>query len=97
MSPSFQRCHTSSLTPLTAVSRQVSKLEERGLVKRQNSKRDSRVKQAYLTSRGRELTERISVVREARAMRALERRSRKDLRDLAKLMRRLADDLQPIR
>ena len=78
----------------TTVSRQVSKLEELGLVKRQISKNDSRVKETSITSKGRELTDKISVAREARAKRALAGWSKKDLAELTQLMRRFANDLQ---
>ena len=80
----------------TTVSRQVSRLEQKGLVIRQSSKADHRVNSAYLTSEGRELADKISAARERKAKRALAGWSKEDLKCLTRLMRRLADDLKSL-
>ncbi len=80
----------------TTVSRQITKLEDLGLIKRQSSKTDSRVKEATLTAKGRALTDRISQAREIRMNRALGKWDKKDFADVTRLMRKLVDDLRSV-
>jgi DNA-binding MarR family transcriptional regulator len=77
----------------TTISRQVAKLESLGLIKRYSSKADKRVRQAVITAKGRVMTDALDAARERIAGRLLANWSKKDLQDLARLMRRFADDL----
>jgi DNA-binding MarR family transcriptional regulator len=77
----------------TTVSRQVAKLESSGLVARRPSKGDKRVREATITAKGRAMTNALDAARERVASILLADWSKKDLRDLARLMRRFADDL----
>ena len=76
----------------TTVSRQVAKLESLGLVTRQTSSTDSRVREAAITERGREMTNALDAAREKLMAAVLADWSTQDLQDLVRLMRRLADD-----
>jgi DNA-binding MarR family transcriptional regulator len=77
----------------TTVSRQVSKLDELGFINRRQSKTDSRVNEAVVTARGRALTDALDQARQRVAEQVLKQWSRKDLRELTRLMRRFVDDL----
>lgn len=77
----------------TTVSRQVAKLESLRLVKRRPSNSDKRVSEATITAKGRAMTNALDAARERVASLLLADWSRKDLQDLARLMRRFADDL----
>jgi DNA-binding MarR family transcriptional regulator len=76
----------------TTVSRQVAKLESLGLVTRNASKADKRIREAKITAKGREMTGLIHAVRERLATALFANWSESDLRDLSRLMRRFADD-----
>ena len=80
----------------TTVSRQIAKLEDLGLIRRQSSKTDSRVKEATLTQKGRALADKISLARETRMNRALGKWDKSDLAVVTRLMRRLIDDLKSV-
>jgi DNA-binding MarR family transcriptional regulator len=80
----------------TTVSRQISKLEGLGLIDRQPSKTDNRVREAVITAKGKEMTTAIDVARERMATVLFAKWSKRDLHDLARLMRRFADDLQSL-
>jgi DNA-binding MarR family transcriptional regulator len=77
----------------TTVSRQVAKLESLGLVSRRASRNDKRVCEATVTAKGRAMTDALDAARERIASTLLADWSKKDLQDLARLMRRFADDL----
>jgi DNA-binding MarR family transcriptional regulator len=77
----------------TTVSRQVAKLENSRLVARRASKGDKRVREATITAKGRAMTNALDRARERVASILLADWSKKDLQDLARLMRRFADDL----
>ena len=77
----------------TTISRQLAKLERLGLIRRNSSKADKRVREAVITAKGRVMTDALDAARERIAGRLLARWSKKDLQDLARVMRRLADDL----
>jgi DNA-binding MarR family transcriptional regulator len=77
----------------TTVSRQAAKLESSGLVARHASKCDKRVREAAITAKGRAMTDALDAARERVASMLLANWSKKDLQDLARLMRRFAEDL----
>jgi DNA-binding MarR family transcriptional regulator len=77
----------------TTVSRQAAKLESAGLVARHASKGDKRVREAAITAKGRAMTDALDAARERLASMLLADWSKKDLQDLARLMRRFVNDL----
>jgi len=77
----------------TTVSRQVAKLESLGLITRYASKADKRIRAAVITVRGRTMATALDEARERLAAKVLANWNKKDLRDLVRLMRRLADNL----
>jgi DNA-binding MarR family transcriptional regulator len=77
----------------TTVSRQVAKLESLRLVARHASKDDKRVHEATITAKGRAMTDALDAARERIASTLLAHWSKQDLQDLARLLRRFADDL----
>lgn len=79
----------------TTVSRQVTKLESLGFVERQSSATDRRVREAVVTAGGKALTDKIDVAREAMARAIFADWTEQDVTDLARLMRRFADAVQP--
>ena len=78
----------------TTVSRQVAKLENLGLVIRGAAKTDRRVTEVAVTEKGQAMSEMLDAARERLAGRALADWSKDDLKDLARLLRRFADNLQ---
>jgi DNA-binding MarR family transcriptional regulator len=80
----------------TTVSRQVARLAVLGLVARRPSKADRRVSEASITARGREVTRAIDRARERMAKVLFAKWSERDLQQLARLMRRFADELQAL-
>jgi DNA-binding MarR family transcriptional regulator len=60
------------------------------------SKTDTRVREAVITIKGKEMTSAIGRARERMAAVLFARWSKRDLQDLARLMRRFADDLQAL-
>jgi DNA-binding MarR family transcriptional regulator len=80
----------------TTVSRQVAKLDGLGLINRHPSKTDNRVREVIITAKGRGMTRAIDAARERLATVLFTKWSKRDLRDLARLMRRFADDLQSL-
>ncbi|MFT3723907.1 MAG: MarR family transcriptional regulator [Hyphomonadaceae bacterium] len=77
----------------TTVSRQVAKLESLGLVKRQPSAEDARVRNALLTSKGKTVIAHLNAARERLGQAVFESWSLRDLTDLTRLMRKFADAL----
>ena len=77
----------------TTVSRQVTKLEDLGLIARRPSQSDRRVNEALITAEGRTLTRALDSARMRLAAPILAQWSNKDFDDLARLMRRFVDDL----
>ncbi len=75
----------------TTVSRQVAKLEELGLIERRAGS-DKRVREAVVTTRGREITEALDRTRERMLTRLFAEWDKDDIATLARLLRRLADD-----
>ncbi len=78
------------------VSRQISKLDGLGLIDRRPSKTDNRVREAVITAKGKEMTTAIDAARERMATVLFAEWSKRDLHDLARLMRQFADDLQSL-
>lgn len=78
----------------TTVSRQVAKLDGLGLINRHPSKTDNRVRDVVITAKGKGMTSAIDAARERLATVLFAKWSKRDLRDLARLMRRFTDDLQ---
>jgi DNA-binding MarR family transcriptional regulator len=76
----------------STVSRQVAKLEGRGLVARRPGASDSRVREVVVTSAGRRIVEAIGEARQRMADEMLSQWSAKDRRELTRLVRKLADD-----
>jgi DNA-binding MarR family transcriptional regulator len=83
----------------TTVSRQITKLDGRGLIQRRPSNADNRVRKAVITEKGKVMTSAIDAAIERMASVLFATWSKRDLQDLARLMRRFADDLHslPIR
>jgi DNA-binding MarR family transcriptional regulator len=77
----------------STVSRQVAKLEDLDLIHRRASKEDSRVNEALITAKGRTLTDALDKTRQRLAEQLLKDWSKKDLKELTRLMRRFVDDL----
>ena len=76
----------------TTVSRQIAKLESLGLVGRQVNARDARIKEAVITEPGRVMTRALDRAREKVMTSVLADWDKTDVVDLARLLRRLADD-----
>jgi DNA-binding MarR family transcriptional regulator len=81
----------------TTISRQIAKLDRLGLINRHPSKADKRVREAAITAKGKKMTRAIDAARERLAAVLFAKWRKRDLRDLARLMRRFADDLQETR
>ncbi|HXJ92846.1 MAG TPA: MarR family winged helix-turn-helix transcriptional regulator [Terriglobia bacterium] len=79
----------------TTVSRQMAKLDSLGLIARRPSRSDNRVREAVITAKGSEVTAAIDAARQRLATQLFAKWSKRDLRYLARLMRRFADDLEP--
>jgi DNA-binding MarR family transcriptional regulator len=77
----------------TTVSRQVARLESLGLVTRRAGQTDRRVTEAIVTEKGQAMSERLDAARERLARNALASWSKDDLEELARLLRRFADNL----
>jgi DNA-binding MarR family transcriptional regulator len=80
----------------TTVSRQITKLNGLGLINRRASKSDHRVRELAITAKGREMTGAIDAARIRMASVLFAKWSKRDLQDLARLMRRFADDFQSL-
>lgn len=76
----------------TTVSRQIAKLETLGLVARQVNRQDARVKQAVITAKGRRMTSALDGAREKLMSSLLARWERREITELARLLRKLADE-----
>jgi DNA-binding MarR family transcriptional regulator len=80
----------------STVSRQITKLGGLGLINRRASKTDNRVREVVITAKGKEMTSAIDAARARMASVLFAKWSKRDLQDLARLMRRFADDLQSL-
>jgi DNA-binding MarR family transcriptional regulator len=83
----------------TTVSQQAGKLASLGLISRRPSKAHNRVREAAITTKGRQITSALDAARERIAALLFAKWSKRDFQDLARLMRRFVDDLQspPVR
>lgn len=77
----------------TTVSRQVARLEELGLVSRRPSPADKRVRETFVTPRGKAATDALDAAREEMAVARFSQWSRQDVDDLVRLMRKLVDTM----
>jgi DNA-binding MarR family transcriptional regulator len=77
----------------TTVSRQAAKLESLGLIARRAGKVDRRMTEAVVTEKGQAISKALDAARERLAAIALAGWSENDLRHLARLLRRFADNL----
>ncbi len=76
----------------TTVSRQVTKLEEMGLVLRAANKDDARIKEVQVTKKGRAITGALDRAREKILTSLLREWDKRELAELARLLRKFADD-----
>ncbi len=75
----------------TTVSRQVAKLESLGLVKRQGSAADRRVREAVISPKGKAMTDLVDAARERIGRAIFETWDAQDIDELVRLMRKFAD------
>lgn len=77
----------------TTVSRQVAKLESLGLVQRQASAADRRVREAVISPKGKAMTDLVDAAREKIGRAIFETWEAHDIEELVRLMRKFADAL----
>ena len=77
----------------TTVSRQVAKLESLGLVDRQESAKDRRVRESVITPEGKAMTDRVDEARTRMGMAIFANWEQQDIDDLVRLMGKFAADL----
>jgi DNA-binding MarR family transcriptional regulator len=77
----------------TTVSRQMTKLEELGLIERQASPRDKRIREASVSAKGQAMIDALNAARERLANRILASWTDPELDQLRHLLRRFADDI----
>jgi DNA-binding MarR family transcriptional regulator len=77
----------------TTVSRQVAKLEDLGLVERQESNADRRVREAVVTRKGKAMTDLVDAARERIGRGIFETWEAHEIDELVRLMRKFADAL----
>ena len=78
----------------TTVSRQVAKLESLGLVKRQESAGDRRVREAAVTAKGKAMTDLVDAAREKVGRAIFATWDAHDIDELVRLMRKFADAMK---
>ncbi|NLS20162.1 winged helix-turn-helix transcriptional regulator [Rhizobium sp. P40RR-XXII] len=78
----------------TTVSRQVAKLEGLGLVDRQESTQDRRIREAVITTQGKAMTDRVDAARERIGLSIFANWDERDIEDLVRLMRKFAEDIK---
>ncbi|HXY98437.1 MAG TPA: MarR family winged helix-turn-helix transcriptional regulator [Stellaceae bacterium] len=78
----------------TTVSRQVAKLESLGLVERQGSAADRRVREAAVTPKGKAMTNLVDAARERIGRAIFETWDAHDIDELVRLMRKFADAMK---
>jgi DNA-binding MarR family transcriptional regulator len=78
----------------TTVSRQVAKLESLGLVERQGSAADRRVREAAITPKGKAMTDQVDAARERIGRTIFSTWEAHDVDELVRLMRKFADALK---
>jgi DNA-binding MarR family transcriptional regulator len=75
----------------TTVSRQVSRLESLGLVERQAGATDRRVREAVITSKGKDMTDAVDAARDNIGRAIFSTWSPEEVDDLVRLMRKFSD------
>ncbi len=75
----------------TTVSRQVAKLESLGLVERQASAADRRVREAVVSAKGKAMTDRLDAARDRIGRAVFKSWDKRDIDELTRLMRKFAD------
>lgn len=78
----------------TTVSRQVAKLESLGLILRQESAIDRRVRESVITEKGKVMTDRVDEAREKIGKSIFATWDEGDFDNLVRLMRKFADELK---
>ena len=78
----------------TTVSRQVAKLESLGLILRQASAVDRRVRESVITEKGKAMTDRVDETREKIGVSIFSTWDEGDFENLVRLMRKFADELK---
>jgi len=78
----------------TTVSRQLAKLESLGLVERQESATDRRVREAVITAKGKAMTDRVDAARERIGRAIFKTWEARDIDELVRLMRKFADAMK---
>jgi DNA-binding MarR family transcriptional regulator len=78
----------------TTVSRQVSKLEELGLVKREENVGDRRVRKVAIAPQGKAMTNRVDAARERMGRAIFDSWEPQEVEALLRLMRKFADAIQ---
>ena len=78
----------------TTVSRQVAKLESLGLVKRQESAGDRRVREAAVTAKGKAMTDLVDAAREKVGRAIFATWDAHDIDELVRLMRKFTDAMK---
>ena len=78
----------------TTVSRQLAKLESLGLVERQESATDRRVREAVITAKGKAMTDRVDAARERIGRAIFKTWEAHDIDELVRLMRKFADAMK---
>ena len=78
----------------TTVSRQVAKLESLGLVVRQASALDRRVRESVITEKGKAMTDRVDDARERIGVSIFSTWEEGDFDNLVRLMRKFAEDIK---
>lgn len=76
----------------TTISRQVTKLETLGLATRRPSVKDARIKEVTVTEKGRAVTNALDGARERLVASMLAAWDQREVAELARLLRKLADD-----
>jgi DNA-binding MarR family transcriptional regulator len=80
----------------TTVSRQVSKLEELGLVRRESSAADRRIRMASVTAKGKGMTDLVDAARERMGRKIFASWDQTEMDELVRLMRKFADALDAL-
>ncbi|HEU5079135.1 MAG TPA: MarR family winged helix-turn-helix transcriptional regulator [Opitutaceae bacterium] len=78
----------------TTVSRQVAKLEELGLVKRQRSATDARLRHAAITPKGKAATDMVDAARERIGRAVFRSWDQREFDELVRLIQKLADAMK---
>ena len=80
----------------TTVSRQVAKLDQLGLIDRQGSTQDRRVREAFITASGKELTDAVDAARARAAGQMFKAWEDRDVSELVRLTQKLAEGMKAL-